>query len=141
MTDLLVKLNYKRQDRIAVINAEESFSNYLSGKLNDVIIDKKIDPRYPYSFMILFVSGVTEVAHLTPIALHNLTADGVLWFCYPKKGSKRQKTTIDRDHGWKALNDAGFRGVRMISIDENWSALRFRNVKYIKSLRSAPKSN
>lgn len=132
MTDLLVKLNYKGQERIAVINAEDHFMREISGALENVKIDHRIDPRYPYSFMILFVKAPSEVDHLTPAALHNLTADGILWFCYPKKSSKKYKADIDRDHGWKALNDAGFRGVRMVSVDNDWSALRFRNAKFIK---------
>ncbi|MGE5420639.1 MAG: hypothetical protein ACM3UT_10660 [Chloroflexota bacterium] len=133
MTDLLVKLNYKGQERIAVINAEDNFIQQVSGKLENVIIDKRVDPRYPYSFMILFVTKSTEVDHITTVALHNLTADGILWFCYPKKSSKKNNAGLDRDHGWKALEDAGFRGIRLVSIDDDWSALRFRNVRYIKT--------
>ena len=133
MKELLVKLNYKRQERIALINAEENFVLLLSNELKDVVIDNEIDPRYPYGFIILFVKSVSEVEHLTPMILHNLIADGVLWFCYPKKNSKKYQTDLDRDHGWKTLTDAGFLGVRMISIDNDWSAFRFRNARFIKS--------
>ena len=133
MKNLLVKLNYKGQKRIALINAEENFTFSFSNELKDVMIDKEIDPRYPYSFIILFVKSISEVELITPIALHNLMADGILWFCYPKNSSKKYNTDLDRDHGWKALNDSGLHGVRMVSIDEDWSAMRFRNVKFIKS--------
>ncbi|MDP3002212.1 MAG: hypothetical protein Q8N38_03675, partial [Bacteroidales bacterium] len=96
MKNLLGKLNYKGQERIAVINAEESFIISLSIELKDVKIDKKIDSRYPYDFIIIFVKSVSEVEFLTPFALHNLMADGVLWFCYPKKTSKKFSSDIDR---------------------------------------------
>ena len=43
------------------------------------------------------------------------------------------KSDIDRDHGWKTLNDAGFYGIRLVAIDNDWSALRFRSIKFIKS--------
>ena len=135
MTDILVKLNYKGQNRIAVINAEADFFDLISKALPDVIIDSSIDPRFPYSYIILFVKSKSDIDHLTPVALHNLTADGTLWFCYPKKTSKKYSVDIDRDHGWDALNNSGFRGIRMVSVDDNWSALRFRNVKYIKSAK------
>ena len=82
----------------------------------------------------IFVRNQAEIETFTPIALHNLLCDGVLWFCYPKKTSKRFHADIDRDHGWKTLNDAGFHGIRMVAIDDDWSALRFRNIKFIKSL-------
>jgi hypothetical protein len=133
MKNLLDKLNYKGQKRISVINAEETFVHSISSELKDVIIDQKIDPRYPYQFIIIFVKSVSEVEILAPVTLHNLMADGVLWFCYPKKTSKKYRSDIDRDHGWKALNDSGLYGIRMVAIDEDWSALRFRNKKFIKS--------
>lgn len=133
MKSLLTKLYYKGQKRISVINAEESFILLISNELKDVIIDQEIDPRYPYEFIILFVTRVSELEFLAPMALHNLMADGVLWFCYPKKTSKKYNSDIDRDNGWKVLNNSRLYGVRMVTIDADWSALRFRNIKYIKS--------
>jgi hypothetical protein len=133
MQDLLKKLNYKGQKRIAVINAEEDFIRAVAKELKDVIIDIEIDQRCPYEFMILFVKSIAEVDQLAPVALHNLTADGILWYCYPKKSSKKYSSNLERDHGWKALNEAGFHGIRMVAIDDNWSAMRFRNIKFIKS--------
>jgi len=133
MKGLLKKLNYKEYKRIAVINSEESFFKAISDELNDVITDREIDQRYAYDFMIIFVQTIKEVNDYTPAALHNLAADGVLWFCYPKKSSKKYSSELERDRGWKTLNDLGFYGIRMIAVDENWSAMRFRNIKYIKS--------
>jgi hypothetical protein len=133
MKSILEKLNYKGQKRISILNAEESFLNSISSDLIDVTVDKKIDPRYPYEFIIIFVKSVSEVDQIAPVTVHNLMADGVLWFCYPKKTSPRFKSEIDRDHGWKVLNDSGLFGIRLVAIDEDWSALRFRNKKYIKS--------
>jgi hypothetical protein len=134
MKNLLDKLNYKGQKRIAVINAEESFTISISNVLKDVMVDKEIDPRFPYDFIILFVKSVSEVELFTPMVLHNLLADGILWYCYPKKTSKKYSSDIDRDHGWKALNDAGLHSIRVVAIDDDWSAMRFRNVRFIKSI-------
>lgn len=134
MRDLLRKLNYKQYKRITLIDAEESFKKALSEELPDVISDYEIDPRCPYEFMIIFVRTMSDVERIAPVALHNLTADGILWFCYPKKTSRKYSSGLERDKGWKALNSAGFHGIRMVSIDDDWSALRFRNIKFIKSV-------
>ena len=133
MKNLPEKLNYKGQKRISIINADSTFINSISLQLKDVIIDQKIDPRYPYEFIIIFVKTDSDVEQFAPMTLHNLMADGVLWFCYPKKTSKNYISEIDRDHGWKVLNDSGLYGIRVVAIDKDWSALRFRNKKYIKS--------
>jgi len=123
MRPLLEKLNYKGQKRIAILNAEKNFILAPMKEIKDIQIDTKIDPRYPYDFMILFVRKAAEVKEIVPVALHNLAVDGVLWFCYPKKTSKKYLSEIDRDHGWEALNDLGFFGIRMVAIDEDWSAM------------------
>jgi hypothetical protein len=133
MKTLLEKLNYKGQKRIVLINAESNFKLPPLTALKDIQIDSEIDLRYPYDFMIIFVRKVTEMKEIVPVALHNLAVDGVLWFCYPKKSSKKYSSDIDRDHGWKALNDLEFFGIRLVTIDDNWSAMRFRNIKYIKA--------
>lgn len=133
MKELLKKLNYKGNKRIAVINAEDLFMTEITKELDNIIVDREIDQRCPYEFIIVFVRSVAEVEDLAPVALHNLTADGTLWFCYPKKTSKKYTTGPERDRGWKSLNDAGFYGVRLVAIDDDWSAMRFRNTKFIKS--------
>jgi len=133
MQTLLEKLNYKGQKRIVVFNPEKNFKLAPLREIKDIRIDNEIDLRYPYDFMLLFVRKVRDVEEITPVALHNLAVDGILWFCYPKKTSKKYSSDINRDHGWKALNDLEFYGIRMVNIDEDWSALRFRNIKYIKS--------
>jgi len=109
MNKLLEKLNYKGQKRIALLNTENGFLESVRPDFDNIIVDREIDPRCPYNFILIFVKTISEVELTTPVILHNLTADGVLWFCYPKKSSK------------------------MVSIDNNWSAMRFRNIKYIKS--------
>ena len=133
MKTLLEKLNYKGNNRIAVLNSEDGFIASLSLEISELVIDSVIDPRFPYDFIMIFVRNLAEVESFTSIALHNLLCDGVLWFCYPKKNSKKYSSDIGRDHGWKTLNEAGFQGIRLVAVDKDWSALRFRNIKFIRS--------
>ncbi len=37
------------------------------------------------------------------------------------------------------MGAVGFEGVRQVAIDEDWSALRFRRVEYIKRMTRDPK--
>jgi hypothetical protein len=53
--------------------------------------------------------------------------------CYPKKTSSL-KGDLSRDEGWGKLIDAGYEGVAMVSIDDTWSAFRFK-----KKLQAKPK--
>ena len=51
-------------------------------------------------------------------------ADRVAWLAYPKGG--QLGTDLNRDNLWETLAIASIRPVRQVSIDEVWSALRFR---------------
>ncbi len=76
-------------------------------------------------YVVLFVYDRADLRKFLPLALKWLKPEGIFWIAYPKKSSGF-KTDIDRDHGWEPVLKAGFKGVRAISIDEDWTALRFR---------------
>jgi len=71
---------------------------------------------------------------MIPIINKKLKGDGIVWFAYPKKTSKKYKVEIHRDYGWELVRKLGFESVRAVAIDEDWSALRFRKVEYIKTM-------
>ena len=52
----------------------------------------------------------------------------------PKGTSKNYKCEFNRDTGWKILGELGFEPVRMVAIDADWSALRFRRAEFIKTM-------
>jgi hypothetical protein len=47
-----------------------------------------------------------------------------LWVCYPKAG--KLGTDLSRDILWPLMEKQGFEGVRLVSIDDTWSAMAFR---------------
>ncbi len=63
-----------------------------------------------------------------------LVADPIVWIAYPKASSKKYTCAFNRDTGFGILGKYGFEGVRQVAIDEDWSALRFRKVNYIKNI-------
>jgi hypothetical protein len=55
-----------------------------------------------------------------------LLPETLLWVCYPKLG--RLETDLGRDKLWMWMKAHGFEGVRLLSIDDTWSAASFRKV-------------
>ena len=133
MDDILKKLKYGDQERIAVLNAPEEFRERIAGLLPEVKIDTEINARYLYDFMIAFTPGSSDVEKIGPACVHNLSDDGKLWMAYPKGTSRKYVSDINRDRGWDIVEETGFRRVSQVAIDNDWSALRFRNVKYVRS--------
>lgn len=98
-------------------------------------IHTKPNKKKNLDFIIAFVTKQKEIDELAPIFSEILEGDGVLWFAYPKGTSKKLKCDFNRDKGWDMIKRKGFESVRMVAIDEDWSALRFRRIEYIKSLK------
>jgi hypothetical protein len=85
-----------------------------------------------FDFVQVFVYNKADVDKLASKAIQAVKPGGMLWFSYPKKTGKI-KTDIHRDYGWDAVNKAGWEGVRLISVDDTWSAFRVRPTSEIKA--------
>lgn len=138
MTPLFKKLNLKDQRSIVVLNAPESFEPELRA-LNGVVVNRKIRKGAKLDFGIAFVITQEQLDKASVALAAAADGDAILWMAYPKGTSKRYKCEFNRDSGWNVLGQAGFEGVRQVAIDEDWSALRFRRVEFVKSLTRAPK--
>ena len=82
------------------------------------------------------LAEVAAAAKLLPKAV----GDAIVWLAYPKGTSKRYQCEFNRDNGWAAIEAAGFESVRMVAIDDDWSALRFRRSEFVKSPAVAAKT-
>jgi len=109
MSSTFAKLNLKDQSETLVLNAPTSFEPEIKSLV-----------------------GVTVRRAVQDVKL--ATGDAVVWFAYPKGTSKNYTCEFNRDNGWTTLGETGFEGVRMVAIDEDWSAVRFRRVEFIESI-------
>jgi hypothetical protein len=120
-----------------VLGAPASFEAEL-GKLSGVTIHRAVSGPGALSFALAFVTRQAEINSIAKSLVRILEGDAVLWFAYPKGTSRRYKCDFNRDTGWAALGAAGFESVRMVAIDEDWSAMRFRRAQFVKALTRAP---
>jgi len=133
MTPLFEKLNLKNQTEILVVNAPDSFEPELEA-LDGITVFTDVIDADVITFALLFVTQQQEVDDLAGAIAPKIQGDAVIWFVYPKSSSKKYKCDFDRDTGWAELGKLGFEGVRQVAIDADWSALRFRQVKFIKTM-------
>ncbi|MGA2218683.1 MAG: hypothetical protein ABSG51_11390 [Terracidiphilus sp.] len=132
MATVFEKLNLKDQREILVLNAPESFVPELAS-LREVTIHRTLKASGPFHFSLAFVTRKSEVDTLSVSIAERAQGDAIVWFAYPKGTSKKYKCDFNRDTGWDVLKAAGFDTVRAISIDEDWTGLRFRRTEFIKS--------
>ena len=133
MTKLFDKLNLKDHREILVVNAPLSFESELAA-IAGVTVLRDPGSVKVVRFALAFATAQAEIDRLAKLLSAKADGDALLWFAYPKGTSKKYTCEFNRDTGWSVLKRAGFDTVRAVAIDEDWSALRFRRVEYIKSV-------
>ncbi len=130
MTTLWDKLNLKEGQEAVVLNAPKSFAAALK-TLPQSLVQQHISAIKNLTFVLVFAERKSELDKLSAAVIAKASGDAVLWFAYPKGTSKTLACDFNRDRGWDVLRASGFDTVRQVSIDEDWSALRFRRTEFI----------
>lgn len=136
MPTVFAKMNLKDQKQIVVLNSPGSFEGELAA-LKGVEIVRDLKKAKEVTFSLAFVTTQEQVNALAPAVARKAEGDAVVWFAYPKGSSKKYKSQINRDSGWNVLGQKNFEPVRMVAIDEDWSAIRFRRASFIKNMTRA----
>ena len=128
-TDLLKKLRLSPGARALVINPPQGYLENLGQAVHTAP-----DGSKPYDFVQVFAKDSAEFFDLTPPAVKAVVFDGLFWLSYPKKSGKIV-SDLNRDILWELMKATipGLRPVTQISIDETWSALRFRPTEKVGS--------
>ncbi|CAM4015184.1 hypothetical protein [Mesobacillus thioparans] len=122
MDEIVKKLRFKEGNAL-VLNAPDGFRLGVEGEQQN---DKN-------EFLLLFVNNSDEIRSWLPKALEALKEDAVFWIAFPKKSSKVQ-TDINRDSLFALVSErSNYRAVSNVSIDQKWSALRFRQEHLVKT--------
>jgi len=76
---------------------------------------------------LVFIRNSNDYLEFLNKGLKRVEPDSILWFAYPK-GTSKMKTDINRDTIRVTGEEFGITTVTAISINDIWSALRFRPV-------------
>lgn len=88
---------------------------------------KKID------FALVFAISKQQLRDILKDVLPALNEDAKLWIAYPKLTSKIV-SDLSRDCNWECVAQLGYEGVRMISLDHVWCAMRFKKAEKVKHI-------
>lgn len=138
MDPLFKKLAFKNQAEVLILGAPESFQLALEKLPEETQVISSLNQVNQIGYALVFVTQKTEIQEFAKASRDKLSADAIVWMCYPKGSSKKYRCDFNRDQGWEPMGEIGFEPVSMVAIDEDWSALRFRNVHFIKTLKRNP---
>lgn len=83
------------------------------------------EPNTQSANTLIFVKNRESLLNSLKNDLANVERDSILWLAYPK-GTSKIATDINRDSIRATAETFGLSTVSAISIDDTWSALRFR---------------
>lgn len=135
MTALFKKLNFKAHPAIHITNAPDSFQPALEEMRPYTEVRTSLAKAKDVLFALTFATKKAEVDKFSDAIAKATTGDAIVWIAYPKGTSKNYKCEFNRDNGWDRLTVHGFETVRMVAIDDDWCALRFRRSEFVKKPR------
>jgi hypothetical protein len=116
-------MHIKPGRRLLLLNAPDGYLSQLQPLPEGVELIQA--PEGTVEAVHLFVKDRAELEQHAATAINAVKPGGLLWMSYPKKSSK-VKTDLTRDIGWDVVTDVGWTGIAQVSIDDTWSAIRFR---------------
>ena len=121
MQNIIKKLKFK--DNGIILNAPQAMEKEFVKLGFKTTFDKKAKSKNT----LVFINSNVEYLGFLRNDLKSIEPDSILWFAYPK-GTSKVKTDINRDTIRVTGEEFGITTVTAISIDDTWSALRFRPI-------------
>lgn len=122
-TSLVKKLRMQPGQRVLILNAPEGYIEALGDLPEGIELSEQAGGKF--DCVHLFVKNSAQLDELQLTAMQAVEYDGLYWISYPKKSAKVE-TDLTRDVLWELMGDTGLRPVMQVSVDNVWSALRFR---------------
>lgn len=113
-SELAKKLNLKSGMMVRVVAAPEGVDLSSLSTTADEAADG----------VLVFVRTLAEVDRLGKTAVEAAREGRITWMAYPKGG--QLETDLNRDILWERMRDRGIQANRQVSIDDVWSAMRFK---------------
>ena len=120
-TPLPKKLGIKDGFRVWFVNAPQDFDEILSLPADTRVIFARTKPL---DLILFFTVSAAELRRKFVATSQKLTANGMLWVCWPKKASG-----VETDVNENLVREIGLRSglvdVKICAVSEVWSGLKF----------------
>ncbi|WP_183574521.1 YdeI/OmpD-associated family protein [Mucilaginibacter sp. X5P1] len=126
---LLKKLQIKAGTKWLLFNAPANYLPIIEPLPDNVSVS--YDPIGDFDGIQLFINNADELSLSLAILTPLLKPDTIFWVTYPKKSSGMD-SGLEMMGSWDELTNLGLRIVTSISVNETWTALRFKPVELTK---------
>ncbi len=133
LSALAKKLRLGAEQSVAILNAPGGYLERL--KPGPHHVQTSVQPGQTCDAVVLFVGGVEELRRLGAPAIQAAKPGGLLWVVYPKGGKTVGATDLPATPWWVRRDvlgeitlQKGYKAVSFVSVDDVWTALRFKRV-------------
>ena len=127
--NLSQKLQIKPGKHWLLFNAPANYLPILEPLPGDVNIS--FEPTGNFDGIQLFIKNAAELSSSLEVLKPILKDDTIFWVTYPKKSSGMD-SGLEMMGSWDELTNNGLRCVTSVSVNETWTALRFKPVELTK---------
>ncbi len=120
---LAEKLRVRAGSAIAVLNCPKPPDALLGPMPEKASVQLTLDN--PADLVLLFVRNSQELGQYVQAIADKLSTALDLWVAYPKQSSEIE-TDLTRDAGWDPMHRLGWGVVSLVSVDDTWTAMRFK---------------
>lgn len=123
MNQLAKKLQIKPGKRWLFYNAPEDYLATLHPLPEDIAVTFTAEGNF--DGVQVFVKDSADLVNSLKTIIPVLSPDTIFWITYPKKSSGI-KSDLEMMSSWDEPGKYGYRSVAAVSVNETWTALRFR---------------
>jgi hypothetical protein len=123
MNPLVKKIFFKNQEPVLLLNLPPELQT-----LSQDFAKAHTSLKGKYGFLLAFVKSMAEGEKLAKILPKHVDEKTVVWVAYPKGTSKKYKSDYNRDTGHALMARHGLDGVSLVSLGDDWSAMRFKKI-------------
>ena len=125
-SNLQKKLRILGDQRIALLYAPEGYLSILGTLPESVDLQFTIEGVLDLDIVHAFYTQLSKLQSDASDLVKSFREDGILWISYPKLSAKTD-SDLNRDIIWQEMLGFGVNAVAQISIDDVWSAIRFKH--------------
>ena len=114
--DLSKKLQIPEGTSVRLVNSPPGFN-----------LGTQIPKKEAGEAVLAFATNTKEIIAYCKPAIDAAKENRLSWIAYPKAG--QLGTDLNRDKLFQLVKPYGIEGVRLVSIDDVWSAMRFRPIR------------
>ncbi len=125
-TTLAKKLKIRPGSRLLILNAPRNYREKLGALPEGASISEGGDGEF--DVVLAYCTKKSDLDQQIGLLKSAMGEKGILWVLYPK-GSSKMDTDLNRDILRAHLAGSGLEGVALVSVDETWSAMRFKKIQ------------